>query len=252
MTEFRLPGPICRVLGALDIDFGTLCRVASPTLGPVVRSTPQQPGKPSLKLLEVTTPNKGVATKLTEAAANSLGADISVAIIRAFAEVETGGKSGFGPDGLPIIAYEGHIFRKLTGHKFDNLHPNLSYKYVKKAGSVWRSNNKDQKVAWKTLSDAMALDHDAALQSCSWGMFQVMGFNYNACGYKNVDEFVAALKTAESGQLDAFVGYCKSAKGITAAMKNKNYVQMAMLYNGSDYGDYDKRIEKAYKKHGGT
>ena len=39
MSTFRLPGPLCRVLGALDIDAGTLCRSSSPPPGPVCAST---------------------------------------------------------------------------------------------------------------------------------------------------------------------------------------------------------------------
>jgi hypothetical protein len=35
MSGFRLPGPLCRVLGALEIDSGTMCRSASPIPGPV-------------------------------------------------------------------------------------------------------------------------------------------------------------------------------------------------------------------------
>lgn len=35
MGGFRLPGPVCRVLGALEIDTGTLCRGTSPLPGPV-------------------------------------------------------------------------------------------------------------------------------------------------------------------------------------------------------------------------
>lgn len=196
------------------------------------------------------------ATTLKDAdyqgAAEALGSGVSVAIIRAFAEVESGGKSGFGPAGLPVIAYEGHHFRKNTNKKYDKTHPNLSYPYTKKAGPQWKKNNKDQKTAWKTLEDAMALNHDAALQACSWGMFQVMGFNFRTCGYKNVDDFVAAMKAGERGQLEAFVGYCKSTPRLTQALVDKNFALMAKLYNGADYGDYDKKIEKAFKKHGGA
>jgi hypothetical protein len=35
MSEFRLPGPICRVLGAMEIDSGTMCLSATPIPGPV-------------------------------------------------------------------------------------------------------------------------------------------------------------------------------------------------------------------------
>jgi hypothetical protein len=207
------------------------------------------------KRLKVITPTAGSESKLTEndfqSAASALGTGVSVAIIRAFSEVESGGKSGFGPNGLPIIAFEGHIFRKLTKKKFDKTYPLSSYKYLKKAGPEWQQNNKDQAVAWETLNQAMKLDCDAALQSCSWGMFQVMGFNFKSCGYKNVDDFVSAMKAGERGQLNAFVGYCKSKLGLTQALANRDFANMARLFNGDDFGNYDKLIEKHYKKNGG-
>lgn len=187
-----------------------------------------------------------------ETAAQALGAGIPAALVRAFAEVESGGKSGFGPEGLPVIAYEGHTFRKLTGGKFDAAHPLLSYPYKMKAGPEWRQNNKTQATAWATLKQAMALDADAAQQACSWGMFQVMGFNFQACGFKTVADFVAAMSAGEAGQLRAFVGFCKGLRGMPAAMAGKDFPKMATLYNGADYGDYDQRIARAYKKYGGT
>jgi hypothetical protein len=184
------------------------------------------------------------------AAAQALG--VQVAMIRAFAEVESGGKSGFGPSGLPIIAYEGHIFRRYTKGAFDQSNPLLSYPYRKKAGPEWQANNKNQETAWKTLNAAMALNHEAALLACSWGMFQVMGFNYTMCGYPDVDAFVGAMKAGQQGQLEAFVGFCKATKGLPQALAAKDFARCAALYNGTDYGDYDKRIERAFRKYGGT
>jgi hypothetical protein len=186
------------------------------------------------------------------AAAAALGPGVQVAMIRAFAEVESGGKSGFGPSGLPIIAFEGHIFRKYTNGAYDKTNPILSYRYRKKAGPEWQTNNKNQNTAWQTLRTAMSLDQRAALMSCSWGMFQVMGFNFRMCGYPDVDAFVDKMKAGQQGQVDAFVGFCKATKGLPQALSAKNFVMCATLYNGPDYGDYPSRIEKAFKKFGGT
>jgi len=203
-----------------------------------------------------TPPAPGAGAKLTQAdfdaAATALGPGVSAALVRAFAEVESGGRSGFGADGRPVIAYEGHTFRKLTGAKYDAAFPLLSYPYKVKAGPQWQQNNKNQDAAWATLAKAMALDANAAQQACSWGMFQVMGFNYQTCGYPTVDAFVAAMKAGEAGQLQAFVGFCKAQRGMVAAMVGKDFKKMASIYNGADFGDYDKRIERAYKKYGGT
>src|SRR5471032_151692 len=67
-----------------------------------------------------------------QSAATALGSGISVNIIKAFATVESGGRSGFGPAQMPVIAYEGHIFRKYTQQKYDKAYPLLSYAYREK------------------------------------------------------------------------------------------------------------------------
>lgn len=50
-------------------------------------------------------------------AALALGNGIEVNIIKAFAIVESGGRSGFGPEKFPVLAYERHIFHKYTQKK---------------------------------------------------------------------------------------------------------------------------------------
>lgn len=188
---------------------------------------------------------------LTEAdfqsAAAALGNGISVNLIKAFATVESGGRSGFGPAKLPVIAYEGHIFRKYTQQKYDKAYPFLSYPYLEKAGPQWKANNRDQATAWRTLADAFRLDAEAALMAASYGMFQVMGFNFGACGYTSVSDFVTAMKLNAGQQLIAFVGFCRKSPALVKAMKNKDFAGMARNYNGADYGDYDKRIQKAFE-----
>ncbi len=181
-------------------------------------------------------------------AATQLGGGISVNIIKAFATVESGGRSGFGPAKLPVIAFEGHLFRKYTKHIYDQAHPLLSYRYKKKAGPQWQVNNKDQIKAWETMATAFALDQEAALMSASWGMFQIMGFNYESCGYKTVFEFVAALKVNAGNQLKAFLGFCSKSPALMKAMKAKDFTSMAFNYNGEDYGNYDVLMRKAYEK----
>ncbi|KAB0565429.1 DUF3380 domain-containing protein [Pseudomonas palleroniana] len=181
-------------------------------------------------------------------AATQLGGGISVNIIKAFATVESGGRSGFGPAKLPVIAFEGHLFRKYTKHIYDQAHPLLSYPYKKKAGPQWQANNKDQTKAWETMATAFALDQEAALMSASWGMFQIMGFNYASCGYKTVFEFAAALKVNAGNQLKAFLGFCSKSPALMKAMKAKDFTGMARNYNGEDYGNYDVLMQKAYEK----
>jgi hypothetical protein len=50
-------------------------------------------------------------------------------------------------------------------------------------------------------------------------MFQVMGFNYNLCGYLNVSTFIQDMRQSETKHLDAAIGYLKKVNGLMAAMK---------------------------------
>ena len=215
-------------------------------------------GKTMAKLVAGTTPPSKPSglSKLTEAdfqdAVKKLGADIEVAMIKALAEAESGGRSGFSASGFPKIAFEGHKFQSFTKNKYDETHPLLSYIYVKKAGPEWQKNNKDDATAQKTLEAAMELDRSAAYRATSWGMFQVLGDNFKDAGFSTIDAFVESMKAGELGQMKAFVGFCKSKSGLAKALANKDFKLCARLYNGPNYGDYDEKIRKAYEKYSGT
>nr|WP_276511537.1 N-acetylmuramidase domain-containing protein [Cronobacter turicensis] len=123
----------------------------------------------------------------------------------------------------------------------------MSYKYVTKAGPEWKKNNIDQVSAWDTLAKAYALDADAAIKACSWGMFQIMGFNYESCGYDDLDSFLKDMKANAGKQLYAFLHLCKKNSALLTAMVNKDFYNMAYNYNGSDFGDYDVKMRRTYE-----
>lgn len=79
-------------------------------------------------------------------AAQRLSAKVDPLLVKALAEKESGGKSGFGADGRVIIAFEGHKFRKYTKRIYDQSHPKLSYPYTR-AGwrAKWIVNNPQPK-----------------------------------------------------------------------------------------------------------
>ena len=80
--------------------------------------------------------------------------------------VETEG-FGFLGDRRPQILFERHIFHKQTGGKFDAENPDISNKFP--GGYAGHSGE------YPRLQRALALARDAALQSTSWGIGQVMG-----------------------------------------------------------------------------
>ncbi|MEE9408126.1 MAG: N-acetylmuramidase family protein [Polaribacter sp.] len=173
-------------------------------------------------------------------AAIIIGCD--VATIKAVAEVESAG-GGFNKDGSPKILFEGHWFHRLTNGRFTNyLNRNISYpKWIR---TFYNQNQH------KRLDKAVQLDRDAALKSASWGKFQIMGFNYDKCGFDNVQQFVNAMYKSEGKQLEAFVNFIISRR-IDDELRNKDWAKFAYFYNGSGFrkNKYDEKLAKAYKKH---
>ncbi len=155
--------------------------------------------------------------------------------------VETRG-FGFLTDRRPQILFERHIFHKLTGGKFDAANPAISSSksggYVGGAGEYTR------------LEMALGLSREAALQSASWGIAQVMGFNHRVAGFTAVDDMVTAMVKDERGQLLAMANFIKG-KGLDSALRRQNWVAFARGYNGKEFkkNEYDVRLAAAHAKH---
>jgi len=105
--------------------------------------------------------------------------------------------------------------------------------------------------SYPRLAKAYSLDKNAALQACSWGKFQIMGFNYKECGYKTVLSYVEDMCISEKKHLKAFVSFVKSNKKLRNAAIKKDWATFAYNYNGEDYEDnkYDTKMAEAYKRY---
>jgi hypothetical protein len=160
-----------------------------------------------------------------------------IAAIKAVAEVESLG-GGFKND-LPVILFEGHWFWTLTKGKFG--HTNYSYpKWTKKFYSM----NQHAR-----LESAAQKDRNAALQSASWGMFQIMGFNFKKAGFKTLQEFINAMFKSEREHLLAFCNFV-IASGIDDELREHKWDQFAYIYNGPKYreNNYQVKLATAYTK----
>jgi len=182
--------------------------------------------------------------KLTEsdfiAIANKFKVDL--AAVKAVVDVEASG-SGFLPNGKPKILFEAHWFGKLTQYKYNKSHANIS-------STHWnRSLYKGGVHEWGRLDQAIGLSRQAALQSASWGLGQVMGFNYRTCGYSNVEEFVDAMHESEGKQVEAMFAFIQKNK-LIAPLNRKDWRSFAEKYNGPSFSanDYDGKLARAYAK----
>jgi hypothetical protein len=155
--------------------------------------------------------------------------------------VETRG-FGFLRDRRPQILFERHIFHNLTNGRHDVGHADISNTsrggYIGGPGEYGR------------LERAMTLDRDAALQSASWGIAQIMGFNFKVAGFATVAPMIDAMVRDENGQLLAMASFI-DGKGLAGALRRQNWVSFARGYNGADFkkNEYDTRLAAAHAKY---
>ena len=164
-------------------------------------------------------------------------------------QVETGGRGGFFAPGKPAILFEGHIFwnqlKKRNVNPESHVKGNENILYPK-----WEKGHyKGGMGEYDRLEQARKINHEAADASASWGMFQIMGFNYAACGEKSVDSFVKAMCMSECRQLVLSARFIKQS-GMLSALQAKDWAEFAKRYNGPAYeqNQYDKKLAAAYQK----
>jgi LysM repeat protein len=167
------------------------------------------------------------------------------AAVRAVAEVESGGRTGFDSNKRPKILFEIHLFRSNTNSRYDRSHPHLSAPY-----SSPRRRQSYARDQWVVIREAFALDPQAAVKSASWGMFQVLGSNYRICGWSSVRQFAADMFVSEAQHMRAFLGFCR-ANNLVRHLRNKNWAAFARGYNGPDYASnaYDTKMAAAYRRY---
>jgi hypothetical protein len=166
----------------------------------------------------------------------------TTAHIRMIRKVESGGKS-FDDRGRPVILFEPHVFHKRTAGKYSP--STFSYKN-------WRTlpYPVGYDARWAQMEAAAAKDETAALESASWGLFQIMGYHWKALGYESVQAFAAALTASEGDHLDAMVRFIE-ANGLADELRACRAGQpescrgFAKGYNGGGYATNRYHIKLA-------
>ncbi len=151
--------------------------------------------------------------------------------------VETSG-CGFLADRRPKILFERHVFHRLTAGRFDGRDPDVSAPTPGGYGPGGAHQ-------YLRLQAAMLLDEGAALQSASWGLGQVMGFNHKAAGFADAGAMADAFVQSEDAQLAGMAGVI-AGSSMKAALKAQDFTTFARLYNGPDFArnDYDGKLRQ--------
>jgi hypothetical protein len=191
---------------------------------------------------------QGAATPLgpNDLAAVAGEMNVDLAAIEAVCDVESSG-GGFLSGGRPKILFEAHVFGRLTDHRWDDEHPNVSAPAWDR--SLYGAGGAHQ---YDRLAEAMTLDRRSALNSASWGMFQVLGLNDGQCGYSDVEAFVADMCESEAKQLEIFRRFCDNG-GLTKYLRLHDWVRFAVRYNGAGQATngYSSKLASAYLRHQG-
>ena len=172
-------------------------------------------------------------------AVKALETQADPAALWAILAVETRG-FGYLADRRPQILFERHVFAKRTGGKFSAAHPDIS--------NATAGGYKGGAAEYPRLKQAMALDRNAALESASWGLGQVMGFNAASIGYANVQAMVDAFKDGEDAQLAGCVDFITGKPALKKAFKERDWAKVAFFYNGKTFAKnaYDVKLANFY------
>jgi peptidoglycan hydrolase-like protein with peptidoglycan-binding domain len=210
------------------------------------------------------------AKYLTESSFSVAAATLGVPVssVKAVQQVETSG-SGFLNDGRSQILFERHVFRKQL-LAFMNASPNNAQAVAAAAGIPYNPSTSTVpqldsalQVSWwavynptsggysggakeyDRMNRAALLNLACAQASASWGLFQIMGYQFAELGYASVAAFVADSQASESLQLQQFVKFILANSNLITSLRAKNWHGFAVGYNGSGQQGYDQRMQQA-------
>jgi hypothetical protein len=164
--------------------------------------------------------------------------------IIAFICVETGGLGFDSKTGKIIIQFEPVWFKRKAPFT---------------PSGFWSLNKVDvQSKEWEAFNNAFSLNPDAAMQSTSIGLGQIMGFHYSRLGYKTVGGMWDDAKKGLDRQIWQICKFIATDIKLQSSIKAHDWDGVATIYNGSGYKElaakygrepYNITMEKAYEKY---
>lgn len=184
----------------------------------IAKAVPLPPEKP------VVPKQARMADYLT--AAKLIGCDTFT--FRAVCLVESSGH-GFDASGFPVCLYEPHIAWAHASIAERRALGKVGLAYPR-WGTLPYGSYSAQKARWKKASAIAGIE--LATLATSWGLTQILGENYRACGYENSTDFLTSQMTDEAHQLHDTALLMRSMSGMMAAMQRTNFQAIARCWNG--------------------
>ena len=165
------------------------------------------------------------------------------AALAAVIQVEAAG-AGFDRSRRPKCLFEPHVFHRLLSppERARAIAAGLAY-------PRW-GEQPYPRDSYPRLLAALALDRRAALESCSWGLAQILGGNHRAAGYPDAEAMVEAFKAGEDEQLLAMARFIAAHPAMRAAPCRRDWAAFARANTGPGYARhaYDARLRAAYAR----
>lgn len=190
----------------------------------------------------------------TLAAISRLAKDLGCqpAALQAVAEVESNGQVFALVNGRnePLIRWEGHYFdARLTGAERA-----LARKQglaSPRAGAV--KNPASQAERWKLLTRATQINKQAALESFSIGLGQVMTAHWKRLGFDHVQDMIALARSSAGGQIEIMARFIDKS-GLADDLRRLDFTAFARGYNGPAYARnaYNTKMAAAYRHMAGA
>lgn len=161
--------------------------------------------------------------------------------LRAFVQVEAAGRP-YDRHGRPTMLFEPHVFyRNLKGEERDRaVAAGLAYE-------KWRRDYPPE--SYTRLFEAVKINEDAALKSCSIGLSQVLVENHSMVGYPTPQAMWQAFMDDEEEHIESMVRYIL-ATGIDDDIRAERWETVARVYNGPGFkrNGYDTKLAAAFRQ----
>lgn len=130
--------------------------------------------------------------------------------------------------GLVIVRFEPHVFLRLSH------------------GSLVICDHHNQLAEWKALGEAYAINPQAALASASYGLPQLMGFNFGVTVHPDARSMLLAFQRSAREQVAGFFGFVAANKLVDKA-RERRFVDFARVYNGKGKEElYGAKMKKYF------
>jgi hypothetical protein len=151
----------------------------------------------------------------------------NLSVDRALAVFQVESKQAYDLDtGLVLIRFESHIFKRYTQRNIDNAHSNQSHE-------------------WRALQQASEHNLEAALLSTSFGLPQLMGFNWKFTQHPSVEKMVQAFQDSCEAQIQGFFDFIVK-QDLLKHLQKSNWPEFVRRYNGpGNVADYTEKLTRA-------